>query len=112
MTEAPLPPPFADLSRYVGDWALPSEKARFEKRVGSSLQDVRSFNDAMYARIDDIIVYLNQFPLDAIPPEAQTLLTLARAYMETSHPVDLGWSTTDLEDAFPSARFKFVSPSC
>jgi hypothetical protein len=110
--QAALPAPFADLSCYVRDWALPSEKARFEKRVASPLAEVRAFNDAVYARIDDIIVYLNRFPLDAIPPDAQTLLTLARAYMETSHPVDLGWSTTDLEDAFPSARFQFLAPSC
>lgn len=111
MPETTLPPPFADLSHYVAAWSLPSEKARFEKRVASSLAEVRSFNDAMYRRIDDIIVYLNQFPLDALTPDAQALLNLARAYMETSHPVDLDWSTTDLEDAFPSARFEFLSPS-
>lgn len=107
-----LPEPFGDLEVFVDDWALPTEQARFCKRLASTLQEVRQFNDTIHPRMHDIIGYLNQFPLDAMPPEANTLLALARSYMETSHPVDLGWKSIDLEDAFDSSRFTMREPSC
>ena len=112
MAENVLPTDFADLAHYVLEWALPTEKARHQKRLASSLEVVTEFNNALYPRMDSIIAYLNRFPLDAMPPETINLLNLARAYMETSHPVDLGWPTTDLEDAFPSDRFEYLPPSC
>jgi hypothetical protein len=113
MTESQLPPVFADLQTYVDDWGLPTEKERFEKRVSSDLDTVRVFNDALFARIDEIIAHLDKLPLDEIAgrPADAALLNLALAYMETSHPVDLDWKATDLEDAFTSARFEFLSPS-
>jgi hypothetical protein len=107
-----LPDRFADLEEFVDDWALPTEKARFEKRLSTPLAQVRRFNDTIHPHMHDVIGYLNQFPLDQMPAEASTLLDLARSYMETSHPVDLGWSTTDLEDAFDSSRFRMREPSC
>jgi hypothetical protein len=107
-----LPAGFEDLEQFVTDWALPSEKARFERRLAASLEEVRHFNDTMHPRMHDVIGYLNGFPLDSLPPDATTLLALARSYMETSHPVDLGWRSTDLEDAFDSERFTMREPSC
>jgi len=107
-----LPPQFSELQHYAAQWALPTEKDRFHKRVGTPLSEVREFNDAMHARIHDVIAYLNEFPLDSAEPQVVTLLNMAKAYMETSHPVDLDWATTDLADAFPPDRFTFASPSC
>jgi len=106
-----LPEPFSDLEVFVDDWALPTEQARFGKRLTSTLDEVRYFNDTIHPRMHDIIGYLNQFPLDAMPPEEHTLLDLARSYMETSHPIDLGWKTIDLEDAFDPSRFTMREPS-
>jgi hypothetical protein len=107
-----LPAGFDDLERFVDDWALPTEKARFERRLSASLDEVRHFNDTMHPRMHEIIGYLNGYPLDGLPDDATTLLALARSYMETSHPVDLGWRSTDLEDAFDSDRFTMREPSC
>jgi len=107
-----LPPGFGDLERFVDDWALPRELARFERRLAASLDEVRHFNETMHPRMHDVIGYLNGFPLNSLPPDATTLLALARSYMETSHPVDLGWRSTDLEDAFDSDRFTMREPSC
>jgi len=107
-----LPEPFADLSQYVGAWALTTEKERFAKRIASRLEEVCAFNEALFKRIDALIVYLNAQPLHSTDPQVVHLMNLARAYMETSHPVDLHWKTTDLADAFPSDRFEFLEPSC
>lgn len=106
-----LPSEFADLEKFVGDWALPTEQKRFEKRVSSSLAEVKNFNDTLYSRIEDVINYLNKHDIKDFPEDAKHLFWMAQSYMETSHPVDLGWKTTDLDDAFPSDRFEFVPPS-
>jgi hypothetical protein len=106
-----LPREFADLEPLVREWALTSEEARHRKRLASDLSTVAAFNERLHPRMDAIIAHLNCFSLDALPPEEINLLNLARAYMETSHPVDLGWSTTDLADAFPSERFEYLPPS-
>jgi hypothetical protein len=107
-----LPPEFADLDHYVDSWALNSEQDRFERRISSRLEDVKAFNDAMFERIDAVICYLNTQPLHSPEPQVVCLMNIAKAYMETSHPVDLLWKTTDLADAFPSVRFQFREPSC
>jgi hypothetical protein len=107
-----LPAPFADLCQYVEAWALPTEKARFAKRIASRLEEVGAFNDTLYERIDAVIQYLNTQPLHSTDAQVVRLMNLARAYMETSHPVDLHWKTTDLADAFASDRFEFLEPSC
>jgi hypothetical protein len=31
--------------------------------------------------------------------------------MEVSHPIDMNWRTSDVDDAFPSSRFEFLPPS-
>jgi hypothetical protein len=110
--ERQLATQFADLQKYVVQWALATERERFHKRISTPLPQVREFNDAMYARIHDVIAWIDQFPLDSPEPQVATLMQLARSYMETSHPVDLDWDTTDLADAFSSDRFTFAAPSC
>src|ERR1700742_4138387 len=111
MTTRMLPPQFSELQPFVSDWALPHERARYEKLAASDIPTLRVFYDAMMKRIDEIIVFLDTFPLDAMPPEAATLFDLALTFMETAHPIDLNWPITDIEDKFPAERFMFLPPS-
>jgi hypothetical protein len=111
-TQPTLPPQFDDLRQYLADWNLPTEKERFLKRTSTPLAQVRDFNNAMYARIHDVIAYLDSFPLGSSEPQVVTLMNLARSYMETSHPVDLDWKIPDPPDAFPPERLTFLPPSC
>jgi hypothetical protein len=62
-------------------------------------------------RMDAIVQYLNQFELDAMPPDAKNLMDLAMTWAETAHPIDLGWKTTDIEDSFPASRIEYLAPS-
>lgn len=106
-----LPAQFAQLQPFVAEWGLPDERARYEKLAASDIPTLRVFYDAMMERIDEIIVYLDAFPLDAMPAEAATLFDLALTFMETAHPIDLNWPITDIEDKFPAERFRFLPPS-
>jgi hypothetical protein len=109
-----LPKDFADLAAFADTWSLPSEHDRHLKRITSSLDEVRAFYKALFPRMDAICRFLDRYPVAefaALPAEAKNLHYLALAFMEVSHPVDMGWRTTDVDDAFPSSRFEFLPPS-
>jgi len=100
-----LPAEFSDLMPWVTEWALPHERDRNRKLLSVDVDELRSFYTAMLVRIPQVKRYLDQFPLNAMPPEATTLFYLAMTFMETAHPIDLNWKTTDIEDKFPIERF-------
>lgn len=111
MTSTTLPPAYADLGRFTGEWLLRDEKSRYDKLLRTSLDDLRVFYDAMLPRMEAIILYLNGFPLDAMPEDAKNLFDLSMTFMETAHPIDLNWKSTDIDDKFPADRFEFYPPS-
>jgi hypothetical protein len=100
-----LPAEFSDLTPWVIEWAMPHERDRNRKLLSVDVDELRGFYAAMLARIPEVKRYLDQFPLNAMPPEAATLFDLAMTFMETAHPIDLNWKTTDIEDKFPIERF-------
>ena len=105
-----LPAEFSDLSRWTQEWALGHERDRMDKLLSITVDELRPFYDAMLQRMPAVKVYLDQFPLNAMPGEATTLFDLAMSFMETAHVIDLGWKTTDIEDKFPHGRFLVKSP--
>ena len=111
-TQTTLPAQFAGLEAFVSVWALKNEQARHENLLARSIAELRRFYDAILPRMDEITLYLNRLPLDAMPPDAQVLYDLAMTFMESAHPIDLRWRTTDIEDKFPAERFIFLPPSC
>lgn len=78
-----LPPQFAALGPYLS-WALPTTTERMRERLSRSKGEVMAFHAATAPHIDAIVEYLNQFPLDAIPAEAQGLFDLMMAIGETA----------------------------
>lgn len=111
MTKPSLPPQFHDLEPFTRVWALKTEEQRHRNLVSRSIAELRPFYDAMLPRMDEITLYLNGFPLDAMPSDAQVLFDLAMTFMESAHPIDLRWDTTDIADKFPGERFEFLGPS-
>lgn len=107
-----LPPAFRDLQGFVEEWALASEKDRHLKMLGSSVDELRIFYNAVLPRMDAIKDYLDELPFEALPDDARTLFHLAMTFVETAHPIDLNWKTTNIEDAFPIERFVYLAPSC
>lgn len=106
-----LPAAFADLAPFVADWALTHEKERHRRMIDLGIGVLRKFYDAMLPRYPAIVEYLDRFPLDSLPEDAQTLYNLTRTFVETAHPIDLNWRTTDIEDTFPIDRVQYLAPS-
>ena len=110
MSDVALPILFSDLAAF-SEWVLPVERDRHRKRVTSDLATVRKFYDATFPRMEAIITYLNARRWEDLTPADRNLFVLACALMEVSHPVELGWKSTDIEDAFPYQRLEFLSVS-
>ena len=83
-----LPPGFEDLNPYL-DWALPTESARSRKRLGSSMEEMQKFYDAMLTRVDDILEHLGASALEAMPPAQQNLFNLCLSLSEVSFAVEV-----------------------
>ena len=110
MTSSSLPAEFSDLEPLVAEWALPTERERVVKRVATEIGRLRSFHDAVLLHTHDIIRYFNRLSNnpETLEPPQKTLYHLAEMFMEAAAPSDLGWSSGDIEDTFPMARFEFV----
>ena len=111
MSASLLPAEFADLQPLVAEWALATERERAVKRVETDIEIQQAFHAAVLPRIHDIIYYFNQLPNDpaALSPPQRTLYHLAEMFMEASAPIDLEWSSGDIEDTFPMERFEFLT---
>ena len=96
-----LPAEFADLEPFA-DWALPSEDERYDKRIASTMDELQAFYDAAFPRIEDAFTHLEQYPLDALPPEAANLLNLLNALMTASFPVEV-WRQPRVPDSGPAS---------
>jgi hypothetical protein len=109
--ERTLPAQFADLAVWVRDWALTTERERFLKLHSVQLLQLRDFYQAMLPRIDEILVYLNQWEVSALPADARTLFDLAMTFSETAHPIDLNWQDVDFTNAYDWRKFEFRTVS-
>jgi hypothetical protein len=113
MIERLLPLEFADLEG-LGAWCLPTEKQRQARRIESEVETVRGFYEAMLPRMPAVFDYFEVIPhgdLDRLAPEQRRLYQLATSFYEASHPIEMNWLRTDIDDAFPLERLSFLPPS-
>lgn len=96
-----LPAHFADLEPFT-EWSLATEKERFAKRLASSMDDLQSFYDAAFARIDDAMAYLDQYELTALPQDASRLIWMYYSLMTVSFPVEV-WRQPRVPDSGASS---------
>ncbi|MFZ9297154.1 MAG: hypothetical protein ACO24Y_02390 [Hylemonella sp.] len=111
-TSTKLPSEFSDLECLLEEWALESEEARFKKLHSVTLQELRGFYNTMLKRLPEILDYLKQCKLSEMSPQARQLFDLTMTFVETSHPLDLGWKDTDFPGAYRWQAFEFRSVSC
>jgi hypothetical protein len=102
-----LPKEFSDLEPFAG-FALPSERERYGKRLESTMAELQAFYDAAFPRMEEAIAYVDQWPLDALPDDAQRLLWLYCALVTVSFPVEV-WRQPRVPDS-GAASFDEVAP--
>ncbi|MGO9030342.1 hypothetical protein [Mycobacterium sp.] len=92
-----LPTEFADLGPYL-DWDLATEPERYAKRLDSSMTEMQAFYDAAFPRLNDVIAYCDQYPLDDLPEGALTLMHLMQSLVMVSFPIE-AWKQPRVPDS-------------
>jgi hypothetical protein len=103
-----LPAAFAELEPFA-DWALPSEADRYAKRLQSSMDELQTFYDAAFPRLEDGAEYLKGVALDGISDEDRSLLHLFEALVTVSFPVEV-WRQPRVPDSGASSIDVVVEP--
>jgi hypothetical protein len=97
VTAPALPKEFADLAPFA-EWALPTERARYGKRVASTMRELQEFYDAAFPRMEAALAYLDPFDLAALPDDARHLLWMYCALVTVSFPVEV-WRQPRVPDS-------------
>lgn len=107
---AVFPPEFADLEPFA-DWAVWGEKARYAKRIASTMDELQAFYDAVFPRVEDAMAYLDGVPYDDDMPEpAKRLLWLFCALVTVSFPVE-AWRQPTVPDSGASSIDAVLEPA-
>lgn len=106
MAGVSLPEPFQSLEPFR-DWALATERERRAKRLSSSMEEIQAFYDALFPQLEAVVAYLDQFPLDQLPAEAQPLYSLTLSLVEVTSAVEL-YHHPHILEAIEPARFRRV----
>jgi hypothetical protein len=92
-----LPADFAELEPFA-DWAISTERARYAKRLSSTMDELQAFYDAAFPRMEEATTYLEQFDVNALPDDAERLLWLYCALVTVSFPVEV-WRQPKVPDS-------------
>ncbi len=92
-----LPPEFTDLEQF-SDWVLPNEAARYGKRLGSTMDEMQAFYDAITARAEEAISYCDKFSLQDMPEDVLNLMRLLYSMVTVSFPVEC-WKQPRVPDS-------------
>jgi hypothetical protein len=103
-----LPAQFAELETF-SDWALPSEKDRYAKRIASSMDELQAFYDAALSRLEDSTDYLKSVSIDGISAEDRNLLWLFSSLVTVSFPVEV-WRQARVPDSGAASVDVTVEP--
>jgi hypothetical protein len=85
-----LPEPFAQLEHLVNDWAIEDGQERYQKRVNSSMEEIRAFYDEVFPHAEAAVAYLNEFDYELpLSDDAANLRNLLYSLITVSLAVEL-----------------------
>jgi len=105
-----LPPEFADLEEFAPTWCLATESERFARRLASSMEEMQSFYDVCFPRLNEAIDYCDLFPLDDLPDDATRLLQLVHSLVMVSMAVEI-WHQPRPVDSADAVLERVVEPT-
>ncbi len=103
MPEARLPEQFKDLEQWMA-WSLETEAERSDHRQASAMEDITAFYEAMLARMEEVLSYLEQFSLEELPDDARRLFYLTLSLAEVAPAVEQ-FGQPSVVDGYDIKRF-------
>jgi len=104
-----LPADFVDLEPFA-EWAIPTERARYAKRLSSTIDELQAFYDAALPRMDAAAAYLEQFDINALPDDTKRLLWLYCSLVTVSFPVEV-WRQPKVPDSGSTSLDAVAEPA-
>jgi len=84
-----LPEGFADLEPWAAEWALPTRQERYDLRLSKTIGELGAFYDAVAARAEEAISYLNGLDITDLPEPALRLQRLLYSLILASYAVNV-----------------------
>jgi hypothetical protein len=109
MSEALLPPEFADLEPWAAKWCLATEPERWALRLATPMDEMQAFYDAFFPRAEEAIVWCDRFPLDALPADAERLLQLLHSLLMVSYAVEV-WKQPEVVNGGSAVIDRILEP--
>ena len=103
MPEAILPPAFGDLERWAA-WSLETEEERSHKRLETPMEELQAIYDTLLPRADEALAYLDKFPIDELPRDAERLLWLLFSLAEVAPAIEQ-FGQPEVVDGYDLRRF-------
>ena len=94
-----LPTTFSTLQPFVAKWAIPTMSTRLQARLSSTPEERKAFFDALAPRLPEAFHYLNQYPLRAMPPDAECLFQLCLSMAEVTLAEEINGPKAEAEHA-------------
>ena len=99
-----LPTQFASLESFCLKWLHDTEAQRNAVRINSSMEELKEFYDAVLPQFEEIIEYLNGFPIDNLPAQEENLLNMVFSFAEATSPIER-FNSPIVTKLFPPQRF-------
>ncbi|MEU6260484.1 hypothetical protein [Streptomyces sp. NPDC047043] len=104
-----FPPEYAALEPFA-DWALPTEKARYAKRIASTMDELDAFYNAAFPFLQSGTEYLQQVSMQDISEEEKHLLWLFCALVTVAFSVE-AWRQPKVPDTGAASIDAVVEPA-
>jgi hypothetical protein len=106
---ATLPADFTDLEPYA-DWCLEFERERYAKRLASSMDEMQSFYDAAFPRLEAAMEHIDRHELAELSDDDRHLLWLCYSLVNVSFPIEV-WRQPRVPDSGAATMDVVVEPA-
>jgi hypothetical protein len=110
MTGFLLPEQFSALEPFAREWCLPTERERYQRRLERPMAELQAFYDAFFPRVDEAVVYCDQYTVGQLPDDVVNLMYLIYSLVAVSFSVEL-WGQGRIPDTGASALPCLVEPA-
>ena len=110
MSAAALPAGYEELEPWLADWAKPLRNDRYASRMSKPINELGAFYDAIAARAEDAMVYLDALDVDDLPADAANLMYLLQSMIMVAGPVN-AFNQPNIPDAGAAFFRQVIDPT-
>ncbi|MDG9724268.1 hypothetical protein [Streptomyces sp. DH41] len=104
-----FPEGFEALDPFV-DWAIPTEKARYAKRISSTMDELDAFYDVAFPLLKSGTAYLEKTPMEGVSEPDKRLLWLFCSLVTVAFSVE-AWRQPRVPDSGASSIDAVLEPT-